>query len=140
MGFWLSVKSRCIAGSFFQSVLLLGLVFSPLTDCRAVKPPDESRHLLDRLEHEILKEPLSGKAVYMLKEPLAGGTSVASWRESYRIPKEFGKTIFIFVDDQPGANWEHPCRYVFIDEATGNYRLIAGRTPPNRLGEMEKIF
>ena len=140
MSIWFSIQSRYKAGSFLGSILLLALLFALLTFCRPVTAPAGSGHLLTRLEQEILKEPLSGKAVYMMRERLAGGASIKSWRESYRVPDAFRKTLFIFVDDQPGANWEHPCRYIFIEEETGNYRIVAGRTPPDSLGEMEKIF
>ncbi|MBN2505616.1 MAG: hypothetical protein JXQ71_02870 [Verrucomicrobia bacterium] len=36
---------------------------------------------------------------------------------------------FFFVDDQPGANWEHPCRYVFVAEDFSAFAVEYGRTP-----------
>lgn len=28
-----------------------------------------------------------------------------------------------FIDDQPGANWTHPCRYISVDSVSGNYQV-----------------
>lgn len=36
----------------------------------------------------------------------------------------------VFIDLAPGANWGHPCEYIFIDSDTGNPDLIKGYAPP----------
>jgi hypothetical protein len=39
-----------------------------------------------------------------------------------------------FLDDHPTANWEHPCRCIFIDYLTGDYQVYDRLTPPESLG------
>jgi uncharacterized repeat protein (TIGR02543 family) len=53
------------------------------------------------------------------------------------VPVPFERFWFFFVDDRPGANWNHPCRYVFVAEDGGECavsyqlcrpRIVAGGT------------
>jgi hypothetical protein len=53
--------------------------------------------------------------VYLSSKPLPAGAVIASYRGqpiTTAAPAWFG-----FIDDMPGANWDHPCRYVLIDES-----------------------
>lgn len=45
---------------------------------------------------------------------------------------------FFFIDDVPNANWEHPCRYVFINIDNGKYEIYDRVRPP--LMDGMKIF
>lgn len=40
-----------------------------------------------------------------------------------------------FVDDYPPMNWFHPCRYIFIDPQTGNYKIVQHEVYPENLRE-----
>jgi len=35
-----------------------------------------------------------------------------------------------FVDQKPGANWMHPCRYLVIDSTTGKMTSLESDRPP----------
>lgn len=37
---------------------------------------------------------------------------------------------FFFIDDEPYGDWEHPCRYVFVNSADGTYIVQDHRRPP----------
>lgn len=38
--------------------------------------------------------------------------------------------VVAFIDQRPGANWMHPCRYLLIDPAGGAVTSIAANRPP----------
>ncbi len=40
------------------------------------------------------------------------------------------KYYFFFIDDQPGANWSHPCRYVFLSEDGSSFAVLYKQLPP----------
>jgi hypothetical protein len=50
-----------------------------------------------------------------------------AWARSLRVGT--GEGWLFFIDDRPGANWEHACRYVFVGRG-GNVEVVAGQTPP----------
>jgi len=35
-----------------------------------------------------------------------------------------------FIDDLPFANWNHPCRYLFVNSANGSYSITTSRKYP----------
>lgn len=39
-------------------------------------------------------------------------------------------TAVAFVDDMPGANWGHPCRYLLMDVDTGDVEVVPAHLPP----------
>ncbi len=79
-------------------------------------------------------------AVYVSRTPLAGGSEIRSWIRTFKVPQEMAGAWFFFIDDAPQANWEHPCRYVFVDTATGVLKVINAATPVADPGKMDKIF
>lgn len=40
-------------------------------------------------------------------------------------------TVVVFVDDEPGKNWAHDCRYLLFDVETGEIETVPGRHPPS---------
>ena len=38
--------------------------------------------------------------------------------------------LLVFIDDKPGANWAHACRYLVLDLTTGETTSIAAEMPP----------
>ena len=36
----------------------------------------------------------------------------------------YNHTWVFFVDDNPLTDWEHPCRYIFMDSLTGAYQVV----------------
>jgi hypothetical protein len=79
----------------------------------------------------ILSGDISGKAIYMVDGPVSQGSTVRGWKadvETFAMP--FEKGWFFFIDDHWMANWEHPCRYVFVDYEAKEYRMFRATTPP----------
>jgi hypothetical protein len=90
------------------------------------------------LTEKILSGKLNGKTVYISKMPLKKGETIKAITKTYQVDALASSWVF-FIDDAPRANWEHPCRYVFVDEDTGNYTVIEGKTPPDNLNIFMKI-
>ena len=87
---------------------------------------------------EILRGHVTGKRVYLSSGPLPAGTRIQSWTEEIReLPN--GEWM-AFIDDSPDVNWEHPCRYVFIDEVTRDFWVIEATSPPRNPSMMEEIL
>ena len=61
----------------------------------------------------------------------AGETRIMGRGEEIAV--SYGRFHFAFVDDCPGANWAHPCRYVFISEDFTSYAVLHKRWPPRVL-------
>jgi len=59
---------------------------------------------------------------------LDAGTSILTWHEVAITTPSAGYVVF--VDDMAYANFEHPCRYVFVDGTTGSTRVVHHTTPP----------
>ncbi|HEY1765200.1 MAG TPA: hypothetical protein VGF85_09775 [Opitutaceae bacterium] len=41
-----------------------------------------------------------------------------------------GPKFVAFIDQRPGANWSHPCRYLLLDPAARQVRSVEADTPP----------
>ena len=52
----------------------------------------------------------------------AGEVVIRDRRETLTAP--YARFYFAFVDDMPGANWAHPCRYVFISEDCTSFTVL----------------
>ncbi|MBQ6338138.1 MAG: hypothetical protein IJI36_03240 [Kiritimatiellae bacterium] len=58
----------------------------------------------------------------------ADETTIAGRGEKIAVP--YARFRFAFVDDHPGANWAHPCRYVFISEDFTSFTVLYKRWMP----------
>lgn len=100
----------------------------------------DKEHAWMIIKKEIFEENPENILVYISQVPLKAGQEIKSWERSYTVPVKFDMAWFIFVDDQPGANWEHACRYIFVDRVSGEYHVIQSRTPPEQMELMDTIF
>lgn len=68
----------------------------------------------------ILNGNTAGKSVSANTTKMASGAKSASpWGSKPAIALPADKAgWFFFIDDNPDANWEHPCRYVFVDDTS----------------------
>ena len=132
--------SRQFLVNGLSSTLLQFLVLLSIP-AYASSAPDKTPEDLLQVLHELIPSAGSqGKVVYVSRKPLMGGHVITSWNSAHIVPETYGYAWFYFIDDMPGANWEHPCRYVFIDTDTKMYRVQDGRTPPDDLAEMIELF
>ena len=47
-----------------------------------------------------------------------------------QVPIPYERFHFVFIDDRPGANWAHPCKYVFISEDLSSFAVMYKMMPP----------
>jgi hypothetical protein len=87
----------------------------------------DSRTHLDALILSHLTDDERAKSVVYLDEQLRPpGQSSVGGRE-YRHDASY---LVAFIDQLPGANWMHPCRYLLIDSATGKLISVKSDRPP----------
>ena len=85
-----------------------------------------------RLAAEVLDGKPGSRRILARPEALSGPVSVATWRGELTLGQGPGRLFF--VDDAPAANWEHPCRFVFVPDA-GDIQSVAAVTPPKDLSD-----
>lgn len=66
------------------------------------------------------------------------GARIASWRSPNKITID-KDSWFFFVDEQPGANWEHKASYVVVNRETGNVKRVAAMSPPVEVMELKGL-
>lgn len=81
---------------------------------------------------EILDGNITGRSVMVLDRMLTEGSIVESWHEEVTVPMD---GYLVLIDDMAYANWEHPCRWVFVG-LSGEMEIIRMTTPPEALGSM----
>jgi len=122
----------------FASIILTILAGALLPLAAAAAEPAVSRDAAVAIVTEALPgSSLEGVRLFVGSAPMAAGASVASWkREIYVAPAE---GWFVFVDLVPEANWEHACRYFFVDAATGELSSFDAMVPPRERDAMVEI-
>jgi len=85
------------------------------------------------VREKVLENQLSGKRCFISVNMLKAGEIIRTWRQQHQVPEKFAFAWVVFIDDAPEANWEHACRYVFIDAASSEYVIRQASTPPDNL-------
>ncbi|MBD3276994.1 MAG: hypothetical protein GF388_01730, partial [Candidatus Aegiribacteria sp.] len=78
---------------------------------------------------EILDGNIQGRSVMVFPEPVSQGETVETWNEEVTAPLS---GYLVLIDDMAYANWEHPCRWVFVTQ-DGQMEVIRMTTPPSPL-------
>lgn len=91
-------------------------------------PRDAARLVID----QVLEGDMEGRVVSVMPELLPAGGTVRAWHEEIPVPFE---GWLVLVDDMALANWEHPCRWVFVS-TSGETLVHRMMTPPMALERM----
>ena len=86
----------------------------------------------DKVVTEVFKGNLGERALFANPNVLRQGMTISVWGPHEAIPVQ-EDSWFFFVDELPGANWEHPAHYVLVSKGTGAVRTIPARIPPREL-------
>ena len=129
------VKLRTALPVFLSVTLSVFLVTTLVTATAMAQISKEEA--FDIVIQQGLNGSVEGKAILVMPDMVAANTVIQTWKGPINLPDAEG--WFFFIDDHPFANWEHPCRYVFVDAETGAYTEIAARVPPDNIGEMEEL-
>ena len=80
------------------------------------------------LSHLAQRERDAGIA-YLAAPPVGGGTSLQLPRLTVNVPR---LAWLAFIDSKPEFDWGHDCRYLLIDDQTGEVRPYEAQFPPFR--------
>jgi len=75
---------------------------------------------------ELTEEERANSVVYLDEQLRPPGQSSMAGQELVHD----GAYLVVFVDQQPGVNWMHRCRYLLIDSVTGKITSINSDRPP----------
>lgn len=87
--------------------------------------------------NEILADKIGKVDVFISKNPVSSNKDFQLHRKTLRCP--YSSNWVIFIDDHVFANWDHPCRYVFIDTENKNYMIVNEKIFPANMETFEKI-
>ncbi len=125
--------------NFGLSILLLSLLgigmFS--ADSIAEEPIIDEEMAIGLVTQRHLGGTMDGIRLYVLPEVLPSNERIATWTKDVFTTNASG--WLVFVDRVPGANWEHPCWYFFVDANSGDIQRFDAKTPPMRQAEMTEI-
>ncbi len=113
----------------------MGTMFAIVVLITGLAAPDgtmNANSAADLVLSEVLGQNISGKSVMVLDRIIPEGTAVESWHDTVTAPLD---GYLVLIDDFACANWEHPCRWVFVG-LDGEMQIINMMTPPNALGAM----
>ena len=108
--------------------VLLAIMALPLYAAEVGSPQDAA----DLVMNQYLQDGIFGKSVLSFPQPLAQGETVEGWHEEIAVPFD---GYLVLIDDMALANWEHPCRWVFVGY-DGRTEVVRLYTPPNALPRM----
>jgi len=97
----------------------------------AVDGPEQAFQIV---KETVLTDGQENLPVYGTKGVLPAGTRLETFGDPVTTLES--PAWFVFIDLHPGANWEHACRYVFVDPGTGAVRTLDATRPPEMLTEM----
>jgi hypothetical protein len=113
-----------------KAVFAILILFAALSGASGVI---DANSAADLVYTDILEGNITGRSVMVLDRMLAGGTSIGAWNEDVTVPFD---GYLVLIDDMAYANWEHPCRWVFVSPS-GDTEIVGMTTPPNALESME---
>jgi hypothetical protein len=87
---------------------------------------EKAKHIMIQ---KLYKGKLGSRALFANPELKKVGAKIASWRVPNKVSVD-KESWFFFVDELPGANWEHKASYVVVNKATGAVKKVAAMTPP----------
>lgn len=112
------------------SVLLLA--FSTVALASVSSPTDAARLVYG----DVLGGRIEGKQVLAWPVIWSEGQAVGTWHESVTVPFD---GYLILIDDMALANWEHPCRWVFVSPE-GEMEIVDMLVPPLGVDKMLTEF
>jgi len=112
-------------------LVLLVCVFSASLYAEVTK--DEAKEMVI---NQILAQDIGKVDIYQSND-LIGSTGIHLW-DKY-LTSSYSESWAFFVDDMYFADWEHPCRYIFIDAESSSYQIVDDKVPPRNMDEFEII-
>lgn len=86
----------------------------------------------DLVVNRLLSNEIDRINVHVTKNSLFAGDELLLINEE-TITSPYQQSWVYFVDDMPFAFWSHPCRYIFVDTATGAFQTMNHEYCPETL-------
>lgn len=108
----------------------------------AIKKEIKTEIALEKAKELMIKtvynDQLGARALYASPVFKKAGVTIASWRNP-NLLKVNKDSWFFFVDEQPGANWEHKASYVLVDKFSGAVEKIEAMSPPEEVLDLKPL-
>ena len=101
----------------FLPVLLIVICFANLSVAQLTQ-----QQTIDKVLNEIIPADTGKINLYFALGQYTNTDSI-QLPDGNAIVCPFDNNFIFFVNDHPFANWNHPCRYIFIDTITGGYNI-----------------
>lgn len=88
------------------------------------------------VKSQVLKSDTSNMNVYVSNSTFEANSSIRTILRTEKTPDFI--SWFFFVDDDPYTNWEHPCRYIFVNAENGTF-IVRNNTRPPLFDDMSNI-
>jgi hypothetical protein len=103
-----------------KNFFALTVIFFLITGLQAQYSREDAIHLI---LNQILTNDIGQINVYCSKDLLSVDDGLLTFdRNTIQFP--FQTNWVFFVDDYPTANWNHPCRYIFVDGSSNFFTLL----------------
>lgn len=88
------------------------------------------------VKSQVLKGDTSNINVYVSNSTYEANSSIRTILRTEKTPDFI--SWFFFVDDDPFTNWEHSCRYIFVNAEDGSF-IVRNNTRPPLFDDMSNI-
>lgn len=88
--------------------------------------------------NKLYKGKLGNRSLFANPKLKKAGAKIASWRVLNKVTVD-KESWFFFVDELPGANWEHKASYVIVNKTTGAVKKVAAMTPPVEMLKLKPL-
>jgi hypothetical protein len=112
-----------------KTAMILSTVIAGAALAMPVGSPGQAAELV---RTELLRGMVDGRVLYSYPAALVEGQELDSWHGAVAAPFD---GYLVLVDDMALANWEHPCRWVFVSPE-GRLQAVDMTTPPMALQRM----
>lgn len=83
--------------------------------------------IVERVLANLTEEERAHGIAYLAQPPVSGGTLVQFPRMEIEVLRP---SWLAFVDGSPDRDWGHACRYLTVDDETGEIQSYAAQFPP----------
>lgn len=143
-----SRKIRPILAAFISLTMGPGISYAQVKSNPPIelrKPPmmaQTARISMEAAKEKVIGELFHGdigkRAMFANPRQVSRGATIKGWRSPDTLQVAHDGWFF-FVDDQPGANWEHAAHYVVVNSETGALQRVPVKTPPADLHLLQAL-
>lgn len=125
---------RVLVGAIIVSLIFIGGCDKKTTP-KPVTSLDQAKQVVIQ---NVFKNKMGQRAMFASPELKQSGVMIGTWPtpEKVKVEKD---SWFFFIDEAPGANWEHPAKFVLVEKDTGKVLTIPVSTPPREIMKLKAM-